>query len=225
MKPIVLLLILASMLAAQDKKASEERFSTYYMQKKSLFELLPDDPGEIIFLGNSITDGCEWSELFRNPLIKNRGISGDITEGILFRLNEVTAAQPEKIFLMIGVNDLAAGKTVDSIVTNYRLIIETIRHDSPKTKLYLQSVLPVNAAYPRFKNHVDKSDSILVLNKHIKALAQEYGLTYVDLHTAFRQEDGQMNPEYSNDGLHLTGAGYILWKKLIDAYISESEGQ
>ena len=67
---------------------------------------MPDTPNEIIMLGNSITDGCEWSELFQNSNIKNRGISGDITEGVLYRLDEVTRSKPAKVFLLIGINDL-----------------------------------------------------------------------------------------------------------------------
>ena len=52
-----------------------------------------------------------WSEIFQNPNIKNRGISGDVTEGILYRINEITESQPLQVFLMIGTNDLAQGLT------------------------------------------------------------------------------------------------------------------
>jgi len=223
MRYLMVLFIVSASLIAQDKPSKDPGFSTYYLQKKSLFELLPNDQNEIIFLGNSITDGCEWSELFQNPLIKNRGISGDITDGVLARLNEVTESEPSKIFLMIGVNDLARGRSVDSILINYREIVSKIRQTTPNTELFLQSVLPVNAEYPRFNNHVNKSDSILIMNQRLQAIASEYGLTYIDLHGSFKNRDGQLDPAYSNDGLHLTGPGYLLWKKLINPYVSESE--
>ena len=51
--------------------------SEYNLQRRSLFEVLPVYSSDIVFLGNSITDGCEWAELFNNRHVKNRGISGD----------------------------------------------------------------------------------------------------------------------------------------------------
>ena len=65
------------------------KFGTYYDQRESLFEAMPTSTSDIIFLGNSITDGSEWTELFHNPRCKNRGISGDIIPGVLNRLERV----------------------------------------------------------------------------------------------------------------------------------------
>ena len=48
--------------------------SEYNYQRRSLFEVLPVLSSDIVFLGNSITDGCEWAELFNNRHVKNRGI-------------------------------------------------------------------------------------------------------------------------------------------------------
>ena len=85
----ILFAILLLIISVAQLKAQDNNFSTYYNQRLTLFEKLPDTPNEIIMLGNSITDGCEWSELFQNPNFKNRGISGDINEGFLYRLDEV----------------------------------------------------------------------------------------------------------------------------------------
>ena len=62
------------------------KYGTYYDQRELLFESLPTSENDIIFLGNSITDGGEWNELFQNANCKNRGISADVTEGVLNRL-------------------------------------------------------------------------------------------------------------------------------------------
>ena len=98
---------------AKDMEEWNKALKAYYYHKKEHFETLPKSKKDIIFLGNSITDNCEWAELFNNPHIKNRGIGGDDTDGILERLSDITSGQPAKIFLMIGTNDLAYGKTVD----------------------------------------------------------------------------------------------------------------
>lgn len=90
-------------------------FSTYYHQRVSLFRSLPQTKDDIIFLGNSITDGGEWSELFADLSIKNRGISGDNSAGVLNRLDEVYSRHPVKVFLLIGTNDLARNLSPDSV--------------------------------------------------------------------------------------------------------------
>lgn len=216
---LLIILISGSSLFAQEKKAP--KFSTYYYQKKSLFEALPDTKREIIFLGNSITDGGEWSELFKNPNIKNRGISGDITDGVLFRLDEVLSSKPVKIFIMIGVNDLAAGKTPEYVLVNYSKILARIKDASPKTKVYVQSVLPVNKTLGMFPNHTDKAKEINEVNKGLKDMAINFDYQFIDLTFIFSDKAGRLNEQYTNDGLHLMGKGYLVWKDAIKKYIEE----
>jgi len=67
------------------------------------------------FLGNSITDYCDWYELFGKLNIKNREIGGD---GVIDRLDEVTSSKPKQIFLMIGINDLGKKRSVNQILTD-----------------------------------------------------------------------------------------------------------
>lgn len=87
--------------------------------------------GEIIFLGDSITERCEWTELFLNTFLRNRGLSGDKTEGVINRLTEVTESKPDKIFIMIGVNDLRHNVSIEEIIENYKSILLKIKLDSP----------------------------------------------------------------------------------------------
>jgi len=217
---LVLLLCSAVGFAMSNSQKQESKHSTYYDQRKTLFEVLPNTKGEIIFLGNSITDGGNWSELFHDLNVKNRGISGDVTDGVLDRLDEVVESKPAKIFIMIGVNDLARGKTVAYVVDNYKKIIERIRKNSPETTIYIQSVLPVNDHFTKFKNHVNKTDQIIAVNNHLKEMAQQFDKTsYIDLFSHFATEDNRLKPNYTNDGLHLTGKGYLLWKSLIEKYV------
>lgn len=216
----LLLLLSAITLTAKENQKPPAKHSTYYYQRKTLFEKLPNARNEIIFLGNSITDGCEWAELFNDLRVKNRGISGDVTQGVLDRLQEVVESKPAKIFIMIGVNDLARGLSVDEVVSNYRKILQGIRSASPETRIYIQSVLPVNDHFTKFKNHVNKTEQIMAVNEHLVKMADEFDHTvYIDLFSPFATDDNKLNPEYTNDGLHLTGDGYLLWKSLVQDYV------
>jgi len=188
-------------------------YGTYYDAKRSFFESLPNDTNEIIFLGNSITEMCAWNELFGMENIKNRGISGDVVNGVIDRLEEVVSARPKKIFLMIGTNDLARKSSIDQILADYDKLVSLIIEKTPKTQLYLQSILPT-------KNQTNRNNhDIIEINKGIVALAQKYSLTYINLHELFITSENELNMNYSFDGLHLNGQGYLLWKEAVIEYV------
>jgi lysophospholipase L1-like esterase len=201
-------------LFAQTSYDSSFRFY-YYDQKLSLFETMPDRAGEVVWLGDSITDGGEWGELFPGVVALNRGVSADNTFGILYRLYEVLRRRPRKVFLLIGINDIARGIPDTVILRNCRRLADSFRLQSPATQLYIQSILPTNNAYTNFKNHQDRGAQIAAVNKGLQQLCAERKLVYVDLHSAFVDGDGKLDSRYTNDGLHLTGAGYKRWKEVL----------
>lgn len=192
-----------------------QNYTPYYYQRATEFNQLPYEEGSIIFCGDSITDGGEWSEWLGNTKVLNRGISGDIAEGVLNRVGEMIARKPAKLFLLIGVNDLAAGKSTSFISTTIRKIIDTIQKGSPATQLFLQSVLPVNPYLKRFPSHTDKSDSILILNQSLRSVAADNHIHYVDLYSKFTDTHQLLDSAYTNDGLHLNGKGYKKWLSVV----------
>lgn len=210
-----------SVLAQQVKLSAyaDTLFTPYFHQRVSLFRQLPASPEDIIFAGNSITDGNEWSELFNDNRIKNRGISGDITAGLLYRVKDITQGKPSKVFILIGVNDLARNISTDSVVKNILQAAAFIRQQSPATKIYIQSILPVNDAYARFAGHTSKGKQIQQVNRLLEAGASAHGYDYIDIHTAFCDLQGKLQRDLTNDGLHLNGKAYLLWKHLIYPYV------
>ena len=179
---LAFILFTALLLKAQPSYDSSFRFY-YYDQKLSMFEQMPTTKNCIIWLGDSITDGGEWSELFPNYNTMNRGISADNTFGVLYRLHEVIQRKPKKLFILIGINDISKNIPDEVILHNYKKIIDSIQQQSPSTKIYIQSILPTNNNYKDFKNHQNKKEHILFVN--------------------------------TDDGLHLTGEGYLKWKEVL----------
>ncbi len=191
--------------------------SPYYDHRKSQLSLLPIHSSDIIFLGDSITDEGEWAELFGHPIIKNRGISSDTTIGVLDRLSDIITPQPQKIFLMIGVNDLSnLGRSLTEITQTYREILTRIRDLSPQTHVFIQSVLPINSSL--FFGQATNS-SISELNSQLQILASEFSYPYIDLLSHFTDAHGQLDAQYTTDGIHLNGAAYQRWAKLIAAHV------
>ena len=216
------LLFIVSAITIMAGTAQEKKYSTFYYQRATLFEQLPVDTDDIIFLGNSITNGCEWAELFANPHIKNRGISGDITEGVYDRLYPIVQGKPAKLFLLIGINDVARDSSAQAIVQNIERIVEKIKQETPSTRIYLQSVLPVSDHYKMFEGHTSRWQRIPEINAGLKQLTSRHQITYIDLYSHFLDPStGKMNIEYTNDGLHLLGKGYLLWRNIVLPYINE----
>src|SRR6478736_1622024 len=115
---VVMILLMGSCAQAQTKWDSTYRPGNY-AQRVANFRSYPNSEKDIIFLGNSITDYTDWNELLQLPEARNRGISGDITFGILERLDEVTEGKPAKIFILIGINDIARNIPDSVILNNY----------------------------------------------------------------------------------------------------------
>lgn len=176
----------------------------------------------MFFLGNSITDGCEWSELFNNSNFKNRGISGDIVQGVYERLDPIIEGHPQKIFLLIGINDVSHDLKADTIVRAIDKVVLKINKVSPKTKLYVQSLFPVNEDFGKFLGATKKGGDVIEINAALLQMCIEREVTYIDVYSHLvSKESGKLDPKYTNDGLHLLGEGYILWKSILDKYIIE----
>jgi lysophospholipase L1-like esterase len=198
----------------------EPKYTPLYYHRCSLFESLPIKKSDIIFLGNSITHYCEWAELFDNPHVKNRGISGDIVQGVYDRLDPIIKGQPKKIFIMIGVNNLSRDYTVDSTYMGLVKIVDRLSKECPYTKLYIQSALPVNSTFTNYPKHRTRGNEIKEYNAMIEKMCQEKGITFVNLYPLFKCEDSdELNPKFTKDGLHINGDGYLVWRDAIRKYV------
>ncbi|MDE6680730.1 MAG: GDSL family lipase [Muribaculaceae bacterium] len=198
-----------------------EKRNEYWRQKVSLFELLPISSDDIVMLGNSITDGGEWVELLGRDNVKNRGISADVISGVEERLDQVTNGHPDKIFLLIGINDISHGHSAAELARRYERLLKRITTDSPDTKIYIQSVMPINNSFGRYRNLAGKEKVVTQLNTLLKQLAPTYNAVWVDLWPALADSKGRLRSDFTNDGLHLTGKGYKAWAETIIPFIDQ----
>jgi lysophospholipase L1-like esterase len=218
LKKTIALLLFASASAtgfAQAPKWDSTHRPNNFALKVEQFRAYPNSDKDIIFLGNSITAGVDWMELLGRSDVRNRGISGDISFGILERLGEVTEGKPAKVFLLIGINDISRNIPDSFVVANYRKIIQRIKAESPKTKIYFHTLLPVNNEFTQFKNHYNKDEHILYVNEELKKLGAKEKITVIDLYPHFLGEDGKLKKQFTVDGLHLTAEGYKLWADVL----------
>jgi lysophospholipase L1-like esterase len=181
------------------------------------FKSNPLNYGDIVFLGNSITSGGkDWSKRLKHPNIRNRGIGGDVTDGVLARIDEIIYFKPKAVFLLIGINDLwnnnsPNNPSAEYIANNIIQIAQVINAETPKTKIYVQTVLPIEKE--QYKT------SILKVNEIIKANEKENPYQIVDLYSIFVNENGLIRKELSTDGIHLNEKGYDAWVEFIKPII------
>ena len=179
-------------------------------RRLSQFEVLSTNPVAVVFVGDSITEGGLWSEWLPDVDVINRGISGNTTQDILDRMHQIVSVKPDKLFVMIGVNDLNKRLGVAVALRNYTTLFDLIDAQLPQTEVYIQSVLPVNAVWPLIDNtHIPTLNAALVQH------ADERGYRYIDLHSVFSDAEGALKPDLSNDGIHLLAPGYRLWRSQI----------
>ncbi|HLH38342.1 MAG TPA: GDSL-type esterase/lipase family protein [Bryobacteraceae bacterium] len=170
---------------------------------------IPETP-PVVFLGDSITAGCEWHELLNSPGVLNRGIGGDTSAGVLARIPGILRLRPAKIFLMIGANDAQAlGYSPGMEFKEQRKIVMSLLAN-PAVRIYVQSILPSrNARFSRWGSEA---------NRLLKTL-QSSRVEFIDLRPAFEDHDGLIRPELTSDGLHLSAQGYRLWAAAIRGFI------
>ena len=203
-----------SLIYPDDNDFWAQAFRLAHESRVSHFNALKIKDGSIVMLGDSITAGCNWSELFDDWRFVNRGIGGDITAGVLKRLEFLKSCNPSSVFLMIGTNNLGQEDDPDQIMKEYKSIVEKIRDYAPETKVFIQSVLPINSNKFMFPRPRYNNKKIKYLNSLIKNLEQNK-VRYIDLFDHFTDEDGSLSDKYSNDGLHLNGLGYEKWKEVL----------
>lgn len=205
--------------ASTKKTTSDVLRPAHYEQRKSLFESLTISPNDTVMLGDSMVLYNEWQEFFDVPIV-NRGIGGDTTSGLLRRLHTITEGQPKRVVLMIGINDISRNVPQKKTVLQYEKVLTQIQHQSPNTKIYTMSVLPVNNDIYGERVH---NDDVIAFNKKIMHLSKKYNATFIDIYRLYEQR-GQLKKSYTNDGLHLNGQGYEIWVNALKPYFYEKKG-
>lgn len=222
MKNMKKCLVLAMCTLATSSLFSQQKdwaqFGRYAEANKSV-----KTPTRVVFMGNSITDGW-WradSLFFKDNQYIGRGIGGQTTSEMLVRFRaDVINLQPKAVVILAGTNDIAQNNgyiSPENILGNIISMAELAKAN--KIDVVLCSILP---AYEYgWRKELEPADKIIELNKMIKAYADQNKLTYVDYHSALKDERNGLPEKYSKDGVHPTMDGY----KVMESIISEALGK
>lgn len=200
-----------------------------YRKRIDVFKNDIPTSGCVFFIGNSITQqGGDWSERFGGSNIKNRGIAGDVTDGVLKRLDEIVYYKPKAIFILIGINDLfnihykedTKGMKYDKIIPsahyvgkNITKIAKTLHNRLPNTKIYVRTVMPTRRDFLK--------EDILKVNKVINKESKKGYFALIDFYSEFVDDLGYLAKGLTNDGVHLNEAGYKKWVDIEKETVNE----
>jgi lysophospholipase L1-like esterase len=179
-------------------------------------------PHLTILAGDSLTLWFPTELLPEGKNWLNQGISGEISKGLLKRLNIFDRTQPEVIFVMIGINDLIRGTNDEVILDNQRQIINYLKNVHPKAQIVIQSILPHGSDKATWKGR-DKllavaNTRIRRLNEELQSISNKKGVKFLDLYPLFTNTEGNLRQEFTTDGLHLNREGYIVWRSALQIY-------
>lgn len=158
--------------------------------------------GTVAFVGDSLTENGRWQDWFPDETVHNFGVGGNTSDDVVERLPDIIDSGPNALVILVGTNDLAWRRSVEHIVRNIETILVTIRRDLPDARILVQSVLPRGNEF---------ADQIRDVNRHIWQFAPTVRAQYLDLWPALALPDGELDPSYSEDRLHLNEEGYLAW--------------
>jgi lysophospholipase L1-like esterase len=168
------------------------------------------NPGDLVFLGTSITAGFPLQDELKRPHLINLGVYGAQTDIILDRIDSIVSRKPKKIFLEIGINDIRMNVKPATTFRRYRAILDILSKDTIKTKAYIQSILPTSSSKMNIQ--------VNTYNAYLKTLCRLKGLTYLDLNSVF-SSGNVIDSDLTSDGLHLSKTGYYAWRRYIKKYL------
>jgi lysophospholipase L1-like esterase len=160
------------------------------------------EPRTIAFVGDSLVREGDWASWLGNATVHNFGVSGDTTDDVLARLDAVIETKPDEVLLLIGTNDLGTRQTVEHLVRNIESMLIELRRGLPESRVLVHSILPRGREF---------AQRIKDANIHLRQFSATVKAQYLDLWPALSMEDGSINPQFSDDQLHLNDEGYQAW--------------
>jgi len=165
---------------------------------------------DIVFFGDSLIFYGDFASVFPDKVVCNLGLRGDTIKGLIDRVEQVQLLKPKRVFLMVGINDVAH-ITADEFEMLYNRLLDSIIQVLPETAIIVQNILPINSKF--FCLNCDNA-KIDACNNRLQKIIEGRNLDYLDVHSLY-VEDGQLPLLLTRDGIHLITLAYDRWYELL----------
>ena len=221
---ILLTLVCIQTHAQQNKDSLHYKSNPVYAIQTAMYDIYETRQADIIMLGNSLTHGAAWNELLGRPNVVDRGIPGDLVQGIAARMNYVYKLNPKIVFVMGGLNDIYNWIPVDEIFATYVKIIEGLR--ARKIIPVIQSTTYATKFYGKeygltAESNFGRDREVDKLNKLLSDYAKRNNIDWIDLIPQISTPDGYLRPELTIDGIHFKANAYKIWAAEVEKILEK----
>ena len=223
---ISLALVIAGVFSYYPYKIIKTRFIINYYFNHGRWKQLKDEYNKYrksgyssLFFGDSMTENFK-PFMGNSDSLVNMGISGDFSEGLIKRIDNVIHFQPDNLFIMIGINDIIEKVPLPDIEENYLKIIRLVKTNCPKTTIYIQSTLPTRNFKSLFSSSSGINKKVQELNTFLLKMSVDNNLQFIDLYPDFANDKNELKQELTTDGIHLNKKGYSVWTSHLKRYIN-----
>ena len=157
---------------------------------------------DAVFFGDMIVSGIgEYGYLDTSRIFSDNNLT---TDKALNSVSSVAAANPSKVYVLVGLNDLNYGtRSGENVAERIGSIVESLKEAIPSVKVYVVSLLPITQSFEAKSNVKITQAAIDEANSTLAARATEYGMTFIDIADAFKDESGYLNTDVSTGGYNL----------------------
>jgi len=186
-----------------------------YIQETGLYEIYKTKKADIVMLGDSNVRGADWNELLGREKVVGRGITSDVIEGYLSRLNYVIKLKPKVCFIIGGLNDVYSWIPLENIIQNYTRLIQELK--SKGIIVVVQSAIYTTKEWPNSEN---RNPEVQKLNSLLKEYCSNEKIHYIDLNS--NMSTGlYINSNLVNSWGHLNAKGYKIWANEVDKVLKK----
>lgn len=189
---------------------SGDWFDNVWEDRRTRFaENAQNQQGAVVFLGDSITQGWgdQLQSAFPDMQLANRGISGDTTRGMLYRLEEdVLSLDPKAVVLLMGTNDIGLGADPETVAGNVELIIERLKQHDDQMPIIFCRVMPSSGERDRPADKIQRVNELVA-----DAVRGDEQVIVLDTYSLYANEEGDAKKEEFPDLLHPNREGYRMW--------------
>ena len=198
-------------------------FNRYKADNERIIE--SGDYPEVVFMGNSITDNWAYfhPDFFSSHNFCGRGIGGQTSAQMLVRFNDdVIDLHPKAVVIMAGTNDVAHNEywvSPERVVDN---IVAMCNQTQANGIVPIISSIPPCSEFPWRKEIKNPGQTIVDINKSLKAYADANGIVYLDYHSALTDENLGLPKTLSDDGCHPLPDTYFTMEEMVLEAISNA---
>lgn len=180
----------------------------------------PPVPGGTLFVGSSSFRiwGDKLEKIFQRDYAVNRGFGGSHLSHNIAALDRIHLPyRPARVVIFCGTNDLAHGKSVETVYADLCYYAARIWNENPLCEIFF--VTPTHA--PSREKHWADGDRLC---EKVRELADKTpGLSVIDIITPMQGDDGRVREDlFVQDRLHLNEKGYAIWETAFkEAFYSE----